>query len=100
MEDDVQQFLAAMAKGAEETTHELELQEARILAHVGPERALELKKLWARELDSADEEDVKRTMDWSDKELIWIWSRLERSRERRALAGRVLMVKSQPGRDS
>ncbi len=94
MDDETRRFLTEMAKGADATTHELELEEASVCARLGQERVLELKKLWARELDPADEEELKRTMDWRDKELVWIWSRLERSRERRLLAGRVLMTRS------
>jgi len=92
--DDIQQFLAEMARGADATTHELELKEARLRALVGQERAVELEQLWAKQLDPVDEEDIKRCMDWNDKELIWTWSRLERSRERRAAAGRAHMIHS------
>jgi hypothetical protein len=92
MDDETRRFLVEMAKGADETTHELELQEARVCARLGVERVLDLKKLWAREFDPVDEDEFKRSMDWSDKELIWIWARLERSRERRLLAGRGLMT--------
>ncbi|MHB8884724.1 MAG: hypothetical protein ACYC5H_06500 [Methylovirgula sp.] len=93
--DDIQQFLAEMARGADATTHELEQEEARLRALVGRERAEELEQLWMKQLDPADEEDIKRYMDWNDKELIWTWSRLERSRERRAAAGRAHMLHSQ-----
>lgn len=93
--DEIQQFLVEMARGADATTHELEEEEARLRALVGPERAEELELLWAKQLDPADEEDIKRFMDWNDKELIWVWSRLERSRERRAAAGRAHMIHSQ-----
>jgi hypothetical protein len=95
MVDELQQFLTEMARGADATTHELEQEEARLRALVGNERAEELEQLWTKQLDPADEEDVKRYMDWNDKELIWTWSRLERSRERRAVAGRAHMIHSQ-----
>ncbi|UTD27589.1 hypothetical protein [Bradyrhizobium sp. WD16] len=95
MVDEIQQFLTEMARGADATTLELEQKEARLRALVGPERAEELERLWAKEFAPADEEDIKRFMDWSDKELIWTWSRLERSRERRAAAGRAHMIHSQ-----
>jgi hypothetical protein len=93
--DEVQQFLAEMARGAEATTHELELEEDRLRKLIGEERAAELELLWAKQLDPADEEDIKRYMDWKDKELIWTWARLERSRERRIAAGRAHMIRSQ-----
>ncbi|ODS00099.1 hypothetical protein AUC68_02985 [Methyloceanibacter methanicus] len=93
--DDIQQFLAEMARGADATTHQLELQETKLREMLGPERALELELLWAKQLDPADEEEIKRYMDWRDKELIWTWSRLERSRQRRIAAGRTHMIRSQ-----
>ncbi len=95
MDDEIEQFLAEMAKGADVTTHELELEEAALRALIGGERAGELELLWTNQLDPADEEDVKRYMDWNDKKLIWIWHRLERSRERRVAAGRAYMLHSQ-----
>jgi hypothetical protein len=97
MDDELEQFLAEMAKGADATTHELEIEEATLRALVGDQRAKELELLWTKQLDPADEEDVKRYMDWNDKKLIWLWHRLERSRERRAAAGRAYMIRSQDG---
>lgn len=95
MDDETEQFLAEMVKGSEETTHELEEGEAALRALLGSERVEELAQLWSRQLDPADEEEIKRYMDWNDKKLIWIWRRLEVSRERRAAAGRAYMVHSQ-----
>lgn len=95
MDDEIEEFLAEMAKGADATTHDLEIEEAALRAIVGEQRAEELELLWTRQLDPADEEDVKRYMDWNDKKLIWLWHRLERSRERRAAAGRAHMIRSQ-----
>ncbi|ACK50238.1 hypothetical protein Msil_1269 [Methylocella silvestris BL2] len=95
MDEDVEQFLAAMAKSADATTHELEIEEAALRALIGGARAEELELLWTQQLDPADEEDIKRYMDWNDKKLIWIWRRLERSRERRVAAGRAYMINSQ-----
>jgi hypothetical protein len=97
MDDEIEQFLAEMAKGADATTHELEIEEAALRTLVGDERAQELELLWTKQLDPVDEEDVKRYMDWNDKKLIWLWHRLERSRERRAVAGRAYMIRSQDG---
>jgi hypothetical protein len=93
--DEIQRFLAEMARGADATTHQLELEEIKLRQLLGRERAVELELLWARQLDPADEEDIKRYMDWKDKELIWTWSRLERSRERRIAAGHAHMIRSQ-----
>ncbi|VFU08588.1 hypothetical protein [Methylocella tundrae] len=95
MDDEIEQFLAEMAKGAEATIHELEIEEATLRALIGDERVEELEQLWTKQLDPADEEDIKRYMDWDDKKLIWIWHRLERSRERRVAAGRAYMIRSQ-----
>jgi hypothetical protein len=95
MDDEIEQFLAEMVKGADATTHELEIEEAALRAIIGRERTEELEQLWMKELDPADEEDVKRYMDWNDRKLVWIWSRLERSRERRRAAGRAYMIETQ-----
>jgi hypothetical protein len=84
-----------MVKGADATTHELEIEEAALRAIIGRERTEELEQLWTKDLDPADEEDVKRYMDWNDRKLVWIWSRLEHSRERRRAAGRAYMIETQ-----
>ena len=85
-------FFAEMARELEASARKLEAREAELKALLGPDRVAELAGLWAKTLDPQDEADLKRSMDWDDKELIWVWSRLERARARRVLAGRQAMV--------
>jgi hypothetical protein len=91
------EFLAQMATGLDETIRNLEVREAGMIALLGPERVEELRQLWAKTMDPHDEDDLKRNMDWDDKEMIWVWSRLERARAKRVLAGRQSMITQQYG---
>lgn len=93
-------FFAHMAEELEATARKLEARETVLVAQLGADRVEELAALWAKTLDPADEDELKRTMDWSDKELIWVWARLERARARRVLVGRQAMMNSQYGTGS
>lgn len=97
MDDPDPAFLAEMARELEASARKLEEREAELLSQLGAERVDELAQLWAKELDPHDEEDLKRSMDWADKELIWVWARLERARARRVLVGRQTMRNRQIG---
>ncbi len=79
-------FIAEMAKELEASARKLEAREAELVAQLGADRTAELAGLWAKEMEPLDEAELKRNMDWTDKELIWVWSRLERARARRVLA--------------
>ena len=46
-----------------------------------------LAGLWAKEMDPHDEAELKRNMDCTGKELIWVRARLECARPRRVFAG-------------
>jgi hypothetical protein len=87
-------FFAQMAQELEASVRKLEAREAELVAHLGAERVDELAALWAKKLDMVDEEELKRNMDWTDKELIWVWARLERARTRRVQVGRQVMINS------
>lgn len=90
-------FIAGMAKELDASARKLEAREAELVALLGADRVAELAGLWAKEMEPLDEAELKRNMDWSDKELIWVWSRLERTRARRVLAGRQAMLHIQYG---
>jgi hypothetical protein len=92
-------FLAEMAKELDASMRKLEQREAELLAMLGAERVEELRALWAKEMERDDEEELKRNMDWDDKELIWVWARLERARQKRVLAGRTSMASQVYGKD-
>jgi hypothetical protein len=91
------EFLAQMAKEVESTIRKLEGREAEMMELLGAERVEELRQLWAKEMDAGDERDLKTNMDWDDKEMIWVWSRLERARAKRVLVGRQTMITVQLG---
>jgi hypothetical protein len=91
-------FFAEMAKELEASARKLETRKAELIAQLGPERVAELAALWAKTLDAHDETDMKRNMDWADKELIWVWARLERARARRVLVGHQIMAGLSPKR--
>ncbi len=90
-------FIAAMARELDASARKLEAREKELVALLGADRVAELAGLWAKEMEPLDEAELKRNMDWSDKELIWVWSRLERARARRVLAGRQAMLHIQYG---
>jgi hypothetical protein len=90
-------FIAGMARELDASARRLEAREAELVARLGADRVAELAGLWAKEMDPHDEAELKRNMDWTDKELIWVWSRLERARARRVLAGRQAMLHMQYG---
>lgn len=93
-------FLAEMAIELDSSMRKLERREAELMATLGGARVEELRALWARALPPEDEDEMKRNMDWTDKELIWVWSRLERVREKRVLVGRRSMKFQRIGRDA
>lgn len=90
-------FIAEMAKELDASARKLEAREAELVAQLGADRTAELAALWAKQMEPLDEAELKRNMDWTDKELIWVWSRLERARARRVLAGRQAMLHMQYG---
>jgi hypothetical protein len=94
------EFLAEMAKELEVTLRKLEQRELELVGLLGGERVEELRALWAREMERIDEDELKRNMDWDDKELIWVWARLERARQKRVLVGRTTMMTTQYGKEA
>ena len=70
-------FIAEMAKEAGASARRLEAREAELVARLGADRVAELAGLWAKEMDPHDEAELKRNMDWTGKELIWVRSRLD-----------------------
>ena len=87
------QFLEQMVRQLEDTIRELSDRERRLSATLGHERVAELCELWEQRLDPADELELRRGLDWTDRELIWIWARLQRARLARAQAGKTIMTR-------
>ncbi len=91
------QFLEQMVAQLECTIHELSQREARLVLGLGAERVEELRELWEGRLSREDEQEVRRTLDWNDRELVWMWSRLRRARSSRAEAGKAIMRRFSTG---
>jgi hypothetical protein len=91
------QFLEQMVRQLEATIQELGDREVRLAAALGGERVAELRDLWEKRLDREEELEFRRTLDWTDRELLWVWARLQRARSARAEAGKAIMRRFDPG---
>lgn len=87
------QFLEQMVQQLEQTIAELAARETQLSGSLGDGRVGELADLWHKRLDRDEELELRRTMDWTDRELIWIWARLQRARSARAEAGKAIMTR-------
>ena len=85
------QFVEEMVQQLDETIRELAKREEELLIVLGPDRVEEMKELWNRSLNRQDELELRRSMDWRDSELLWVWSRQRRTHSTRANAGKTLM---------
>jgi hypothetical protein len=92
MEPDDREFIEEAARRLDESLEELEAQEAHLVAQLGDERAKELRSFWLSEFDDVDMEEMRRGLDFDDRSLLHVWSRLHRNRDRRARAGRSAMI--------
>lgn len=86
-------FLEQMVQQLEQTITELVVREAQLAGSLGADRVAELSDLWHKQLERAEELELRRTMDWTDRELMWIWARLQRARSARAEAGKAIMTR-------
>ena len=91
------QFLEQMVRQLESTITELSSREERLSAVLGDDRVAELDDLWRKQLSREDELELRRTLDWTDRELLWIWARLQRARSARAEAGKAIMQRFDAG---
>ncbi|CAL1239003.1 hypothetical protein [Candidatus Methylocalor cossyra] len=88
--DDVQ-FLEQMVRQLEETIRELSEREQGLMRALGAERTAQLRELWASQLGREEELELRRSLDWRDRELLWMWARLKRARSARVEAGQAIM---------
>ncbi len=65
--------------------------EKRLTLKLGKERTEELSELWLNELVDEEADEFKRSMDYLDKKLIWVWANLQRTHRYRAEAGQTYM---------
>ncbi|MDD5034385.1 MAG: hypothetical protein PHE55_06470 [Methylococcaceae bacterium] len=85
------QFMEQMVKQLDETIAKLAGQERELADAIGPERVEELRELWDQALARNEELELRRSLDWRDRELLWVWSRQRRAHDARANAGQAYM---------
>lgn len=95
--DEDARFLEQMVRQLEQTIQELSEREAGLAVALGEGRVSELRDLWDRRLDRDEELELRRGLDWTDRELLWMWARLGRARSARAEAGKAIMRRFDAG---
>lgn len=85
------QFLSEMIEHLDTSIQELERQERRIAGSLGILRVEEIREYWEQTLTPEEEWEFKRSMDYRDRELVWVWSRLGRAVASRVSAGQAYM---------
>lgn len=85
------EFLHEMIVQLDAIIPELESKEKAIAQALGSFRVAELKEYWDQILTPEEERELKRTLDFRDRELLWVWSRLIRAVASRAEAGKTCM---------
>lgn len=93
IETEAVEFLQQMVSQLDETIRDLAKREQSLSVVLGAERVEELQELWNQTLDREDELALHSTLDWRDKELLWVWSRQRRAHATRANAGQTMMRK-------
>lgn len=88
---DALEFLQEMVRQLDATIRELAQRELELVTDRGPDRVEALRELWNETLDRQDELELGRGLDWHDRELIWVWARLQRAHSKRATVGKSLM---------
>ncbi|QFY43060.1 hypothetical protein F6R98_10885 [Candidatus Methylospira mobilis] len=86
-----EQFIELTVRQLDHSIRELAVREQKLTSGLYPDRVAELRELWNKSLSRQDEEELRRTLDWNDRELMWIWSRQRRACSARANAGQTLM---------
>lgn len=84
-------FMQQMVEQLDETIRELAKRERELATVLGSERVEELRELWDQALVREDELALRSSMDWRDRELLWVWSRQRRAHSTRANAGQAFM---------
>jgi len=88
---DALQFLVEMVEQLDESIRSLVKRERELVSLLGSLRVEELKELRDQTLDREDELALRFSLDWRDKELLWVWSRQRRAYATRASAGQSMM---------
>lgn len=93
---DALEFLREMVRQLDATIRELAQRELELVMDRGPDRVEALRELWNEALDRQDELELGRSLDWRDRELIWVWARLQQAHSKRATVGKTLMRGASP----
>lgn len=83
--------MVEMAKQLDESIVQLNQREQVLMEYIGTDRVEEIRELWDRTLDPTEEDTLRRSLDWRDRELLWIWSRKRRAHSARANVGQAFM---------
>ncbi|MFZ2725924.1 MAG: hypothetical protein WAX77_06740 [Methylococcaceae bacterium] len=86
-----QEFLKTMAQSLDETIKKLAIDEQVLIKKIGLERVEELRDLWQQQLNEQEESDLKHSLDYWDKLLIYTWASSKRAHTNRAQVGQTLM---------
>ena len=84
-------FIRQMVEQLDGTIRELAKREHELATVLGPERVGAIRELWDQTLERQDELELRRSLDWRDRELLWVWSRQRRAHSTRANAGQAFM---------
>lgn len=66
----------------------LRRREIQLIKKMGADRVEELRLFFAKEMSPCEEEAFKRSMDLSDKELVWLWKLIDRAHDEQVEAWR------------
>ena len=86
-----EKFIELTVQHLDHSIQELAVREQRLISGLYPDRVEELRELWNKSLSRQDEDEIRGTLDWNDRELMWIWSRQRRASSARANVGQTLM---------
>jgi hypothetical protein len=95
MGDEEFEFIEEMVSQLDETIKHLCLEEQQLESRLGVARTAELREYWDLQMDIDEAQEFKPTLDYWDKMLIYVWSRLRRAHTSRALAGQAIMKQKQ-----
>ncbi|NJD06153.1 MAG: hypothetical protein FIA97_06600 [Methylococcaceae bacterium] len=88
---DDSEFLLQMVRQLDTSIQELQQREKQLRDAMDGDRIEELEEFHGQIMSPEDEHSCRRSLDWRERELLWIWRRLARARSARANAGQAMM---------
>jgi hypothetical protein len=88
---DDNEFLVQMVRQLDTSIQELQEREQLLRKAMDGDRLEELEEFHDQVMAPEDEHTCRRSLDWRERELLWIWRRLARARSARANAGQAMM---------